>query len=227
MVAAWETTENVAELYGASHTLAIPLRLQPASPSGSITRRMPETVEQLLRERRYDRALERLLNDYQHKVFRMAMAMLRDAARAEDVTQDIFIKLWRALPIYDGRASVGTWLYTIARNTCLSAIRADGYRRTAALDDAAEPAASSTTPLAISVEQCLSRLPDVQRQVVTLFYMQERSVADVAGMLDLPEGTVKSHLHRARRALALMMAPAPESPLAADHPAGPPARSRK
>jgi RNA polymerase sigma-70 factor (ECF subfamily) len=191
---------------------------------------MPETVEQLLRERRYDRALERLLDDYRHKVFRMAMAMLRDAARAEDVTQDVFIKLWRALPIYDGRASVGTWLYTIARNTCLSAIRAEGYRRTTALDDvhALEPSVSSTTPLAISVGQCLSRLPDVQRQVVTLFYLQERSVSDVAAMLDLPEGTVKSHLHRARRALAVMMAPASESLVAPDQPdAGVAARSRK
>jgi RNA polymerase sigma-70 factor (ECF subfamily) len=191
---------------------------------------MPETVEQLLRERRYDRALERLLDDYRHKVFRMAMAMLRDAARAEDVTQDVFIKLWRALPIYDGRASVGTWLYTIARNTCLSAIRAEGYRRTTAPDDvhALEPSVSSTTPLAISVGQCLSRLPDVQRQVVTLFYLQERSVSDVAAMLDLPEGTVKSHLHRARRALAVMMAPASESLVAPDQPdAGVAARSRK
>ena len=121
------------------------------------------------------------------------------------MTQDIFIKLWRALPLYDGRAAVGTWLYTIARNTCLSAIRAEGYRRTSALDESVEPSALSTTPLAVSVEQCLSRLPDVQRQVVTLFYMQERSVSDVAAMLDLPEGTVKSHLHRARRALAVMM----------------------
>ena len=172
---------------------------------------MPETVEQLLRERRYDRALERLLGEYQNKVFRMALAMLRDSARAEDVTQDIFIKLWRALPLYDGRAAVGTWLYTIARNTCLSAIRADGYRRTTALDESVEPSASSTTPLTLSVEQCLSRLPDVQRQVITLFYMQERSVSDVAAMLDLPEGTVKSHLHRARRALAVMMAPAGQS----------------
>ena len=144
------------------------------------------------------------------------------------MTQDIFIKLWRALPVYDGRAAVGTWLYTIARNTCLSAIRADGYRRTSALDESVEPSASSTTPLALSVEQCLSRLPEVQRQVVTLFYMQERSVSDVAAMLDLPEGTVKSHLHRARRALAVMMAPASESPMAPGQPApGRPARSRK
>ena len=202
--------------------------VQPEAGAASITRRMPEDVDQLLRARRYDRALERLLEDYRHKVFRMAMAMLRDTARAEDVTQDIFFKLWRALPVYDGRAALSTWLYTIARNTCLSAIRADAYRRTSTLDESVEPSASSTTPLALSVEQCLSRLPEAQRQVVTLFYMQERSVSDVAAMLDLPEGTVKSHLHRARRALAVMMAPAPESSMAPEQPAaGPPARSRK
>jgi RNA polymerase sigma-70 factor, ECF subfamily len=192
--------------------------VQPAATVASITNRMPDIVEQLLRDGLYDRALERLLDEYQNKVFRMAVAMLRDSARAEDVTQDVFIKLWRALPLYDGRAAIGTWLYTIARNTCLSAIRAEGYRRTSTLDESVEPSASSTTPLALSVEQCLSRLPDVQRQVVTLFYMQDRSVADVAAMLDLPEGTVKSHLHRGRRALAVMMAPAGQSSPASECP---------
>lgn len=168
---------------------------------------MPEDVEQLLRERRYDRALERLLDRYQHKVYRMVLVMLRDAGRAEEVTQDIFVKLWRALPLYDGRAAVGTWLYTIARNTCLSALRAESYRRTSALTEAIEPSATSTIPLELSVEQCLARLPEVQRQVITLFYLQERSVSDVAAMLDLPVGTVKSHLHRARHALGEMMEP--------------------
>ena len=162
-------------------------------------------IEQLLRERRYDRALEQVLDRYQDKVFRMALAMLRDRARAEDVTQDIFIKLWRALPLYDGRAALGTWLYTIARNTCLSALRFDSYRKTSALDETTEPSADSTTPLTLSVDQCVARLPDLQRQVITLFYMQDRSVAEVAAMLDLPEGTIKSHLHRARRALGVMM----------------------
>jgi RNA polymerase sigma-70 factor (ECF subfamily) len=184
--------------------------LQPEAAAASITTGMPEDVEQLLRERRYDRALERLLDDYQHKVYRLVLGMLRDTGRAEDVTQDVFVKLWRALPLYDGRAAIGTWLYTIARNTCLSAVRAESYRRTSALTEALEPSASSTTPLALSVEQCLSRLPDIQRQAITLFYLQERSVADVAAMLDLPEGTVKSHLHRARWALGEMMEPQTE-----------------
>ncbi len=117
-------------------------------------------VEELLRARRYDEALERLLQDYQGRVFRMALTILRDSGRAEEVTQDVFLKLWRALPAYDGRAAVTTWLYTIARNTCLTAVRAAGYRRTSSLDDVTEPGAATTTPLKVSVDQCLARLPE-------------------------------------------------------------------
>jgi len=80
---------------------------------------MDEDVRHLLEQRRYSHALERLLNLYETKVFRMALGILNDAGRAEEVTQDIFLKLWQALPAYDGRASLGTWLYAIARNTCL------------------------------------------------------------------------------------------------------------
>jgi RNA polymerase sigma-70 factor (ECF subfamily) len=187
-------------------------------------------VEELLRARRYDEALERILQDYQGKVFRMAVTMLRDAGRAEEVTQDIFLKMWRALPAYDGRAALGTWLYAIARNTCLTAVRAAGYRRTSSLDDVTEPGAATTTPLKVSVEQCLERLPEPQRQVITLFYLQDRNISDVAAMLDLPEGTVKSHLHRARRALAAMMAPRPAVPRPQGGPSAaerPPARDKK
>ena len=203
--------------------------MQPSVPLASIRQGMGGDVEDLLRARRYDEALERILEDYQGKVFRMALAMLRDAGRAEEVTQDIFLKLWRALPAYDGRAAVGTWLYTVARNTCLTAVRGAGYRRTWSLDDVMEPGAATTTLLKVSVEQCLERLPEPQRQVITLFYLQDRNVSDVAAMLDLPEGTVKSHLHRARRALAAMMAPRPTAPMPQDRPSaaeGPPARNK-
>ena len=185
---------------------AVPL--QPAVPAASITRGMSDDVEQLLRAGRFDRAFECVLESHQGRVFRMALAILRDRGRAEDATQDIFIKLWKALPLYDGRAAVSTWLYSIARNTCLSVVRSEGYRRTSSLESSPEPSATSGTLLELSVEQSLSRLPELQRQVVTLFYMQDRSVAEVSAMLDLPQGTVKSHLHRARRALGEMMTPA-------------------
>jgi RNA polymerase sigma-70 factor (ECF subfamily) len=166
---------------------------------------MDEDVRQLLQDRRYPQALERLLDLYQKKVFRMAWVMLRDTGRAEEVTQDVFLKLWRALPAYDGRAAVRTWLYTIARNTCLSAVRAESYRRTDELDERSEPAAPSQVLADLALDECLAKLPPAQREVVTLFYLQDKSVSDVAAMLQLPEGTVKSHLHRARRALAAMM----------------------
>ena len=166
---------------------------------------MGDDVQQLLGKRRYHEALERLLDLYGKKVFRMAVMMLKDPGRAEEVTQDIFLKLWQALPGYDGRATPSTWLYRIARNTCLSALRAESYRRTSSLGESAERAVSNTTALHAELEQCLFRLPETQREVITLFYLEEKSVEDVAQLLDLPEGTVKSHLHRARRALGEMM----------------------
>jgi RNA polymerase sigma-70 factor (ECF subfamily) len=165
---------------------------------------MGDDVRALLRQRRYDEALEQLLDGYQLKVFRLALGMLRDVGRAEDVTQEIFLKIWRALPSYDGRAAPSTWLYAIARNTCLSALRAEAYRRTKALEDVPEPIAPASKA-GIEWDRYLSRLPEAQRQVVTLFYFEERSISTVAEMLGVPEGTVKSQLHRARRALGDMM----------------------
>ncbi len=148
---------------------------------------MDEDVQHLLRRRRYADALEQLLNRYEAKVFRMALTFLKDPARAEDVTQDIFLKLWRALPDYDARASPGTWLYTIARNTCLSASRADSYRKSLPLDAISEPAAPVQAVFAdMELERCLERLSEIQRTVITLFYLQERRVDEVARMLGIP-----------------------------------------
>jgi RNA polymerase sigma-70 factor, ECF subfamily len=164
-------------------------------------------VRQLLLARRYREALEQMLDRHEQQVFRMALVMLRDRGRAEEITQDVFLKLWRALPTYDGRALPSTWLYSIARNTCLSALRAESYRRTVQLEHAAEPAAD---PIADScVRALLARLPDDQGQAITLFYWEDRSVKEVAALMDLPEGTVKSLLYRARRALGAMMESSP------------------
>ncbi len=166
---------------------------------------MPDDVPELLAQRRYDEALERLLDLHEQRVFRLAMLILRDAGRAEEVTQEVFLKIWRAFPRFDGRASVSTWLYTIARNTCLSALRHATRRRVTPLDDIVEPAAPDTPAADEALLRCIARLPAADRQVLTLFYWEDQSVRDVALALDLPEGTVKSQLHRARRALARML----------------------
>ncbi len=165
-----------------------------------------EDVQSLLRKHRCAAAFELLLDRYQQKVFRLVYSILKEAARAEEVTQDVFLKLWQVLPDYDGRASLSTWLYTITRNTSLSALRAGSYRKTLPIEDHEPPAAHwEAGAQQVEINQLLERLPEMQQQVITLFYLQERSVEDVAHMLDLPEGTVKSHLHRARRALADMV----------------------
>jgi RNA polymerase sigma-70 factor, ECF subfamily len=171
---------------------------------------MDEDVQSLLQKHRHRQAFERLLDLYEVKVFRMAVMFLRDRGRAEEVTQDIFLKLWQVLPAYDGRAAPSTWLYTIARNTCLSALRSEAHRKTVPFDSITEPVAAEETGGRdvldrIELERCLERLPEVQREVITLFYLQDKSVEEVARMLDLPVGTVKSHLHRARLALAAMI----------------------
>jgi len=152
------------------------------------------------------RAFEILVQSYRVKVFRLVFSIIGNTARAEEVTQDTFLKIWLALGSYDGRAALSTWIYAIARNASLSHRRAETYRAVQPLDEHVHPAAGrSPTAELLDLERLLPRLPEEELQAVTLFYLQDRSIGDVAAMMDLPEGTVKSHLHRARRRLAKMM----------------------
>ena len=162
----------------------------------------------MLLERRSAPAFDLLVDRYQQKVFRLAYSIVHDAASAEDVTQDAFVKMWQVLPEYDGRASPSTWLYTIARNTALSALRAANRRRADSLDCSYEvPSRSVDAAAQLEMEQLVGQLPEAEQEVVRLFYLQDRDVDEVAQMLDMPTGTVKSHLHRARRKLAAWMRP--------------------
>jgi RNA polymerase sigma-70 factor, ECF subfamily len=167
---------------------------------------MDDDIRHLLSKGRREAAFEALVDRYQNKVFRLVFSMVYNAARSEEVTQDIFLKVWQALPGYDARASLSTWIYTIARNTTYSHLKSESYRKTAPLDGAPEPVAPARITLdRLEIERLLARLPEEQRQVVAVFYLQDRSIEDVAQMLDLPVGTVKSHLHRARRSMAGVM----------------------
>jgi RNA polymerase sigma-70 factor, ECF subfamily len=104
------------------------------------------------------------------------------------------------------KGSAGTWVYAIARNTALSHLRSESYRRTTPLDSVDEPAAAACAGDGREdLRRAVERLPEELREVIVLYYYQERSVEDVALMLDLPSGTVKSHLFRARKRLAERM----------------------
>ena len=164
---------------------------------------------ELVRSERRDEAIALLLPAFRRKVFGLAYSFLRDREAAEDVTQDVFIKVWRALPGFDGRASLSTWIYAIARNASLSALRA--RRSQSSLSDPdvmdAVDAIDTAAPAESIVERAallrlVDQLPRKQRQVIVLFYMEEQSHEEVATMLAMPVGTVKTLLHRARARLS-------------------------
>ena len=157
-------------------------------------------------------AFQLTLGRYQDKVYRLCCALLRDPSAAEDAAQESLVRIWKAIGGYDGRASLSTWIYTITRNRCLTAI--ERRRELASLSDDAVAAeaelqahtmgAADDEPLegAELLRELVDLLPERYRRTLTLFYYEDRSVSEVAGMLGMPEGTVKTNLSRARAALA-------------------------
>jgi len=172
-----------------------------------------DAIIALIQAGRVGEAFERLMPVYRRRVFGLAYSLLRDRGAAEDVAQEVFVKLWQVLPRYDGRAQLSTWIYAITRNTSISAMRK--RRRPLSLSDPLvfeEAESRGASPSAEPSDGALWRevdaLPDKQRQAVTLYYQEERTVEEVAAMMGLPVNTVKTHLHRARASLAAALAAA-------------------
>jgi RNA polymerase sigma-70 factor (ECF subfamily) len=170
---------------------------------------MDDDIRQHLDARQYREAFELLLERYQDKVFRLACGLLRNESQAEDMTQDVFLKIWKALPSYHGAASLSTWIYTIARNTCFTELKR--RRPTLSLDEPdlgeileKEPGLHVTSPAEgteMDVDTMLAELPEKYRRVITLFYLEQKSYEEVGAMLGIPMGTVKTFLHRAKKEL--------------------------
>jgi RNA polymerase sigma-70 factor, ECF subfamily len=166
----------------------------------------------LLQSGAVEPAFQLTLARYQDKVYRLCCALLRDPSAAEDAAQESLVRIWKAIGSFDGRASLSTWIYTITRNRCLSAI--ERRRELASLSDeaiAAEAEAQAQTfgagddepqQGAALLRELVDLLPERYRRTLTLFYYEDRSVSEVARMLGMPEGTVKTNLSRARAALA-------------------------
>jgi RNA polymerase sigma-70 factor, ECF subfamily len=162
---------------------------------------------------------ERIAAEYQDRIFRLALSILGDRAAAEEAAQDALVRVWKGLSGFRGQSSLSTWIFAIARNACLTARGRRGiapWSRAASLDDPATLRAAEqhgapfrpglSTAASAGAAELLDRLPAKYRQVVALFYMQEKSYDEVAEMLGLPVGTVKTYLFRARQSLAGQMA---------------------
>ena len=96
--------------------------LKPPPPQPSAAAERDADLVAALRRGDKHAVLEGLMDRYRQKVMHLAFSILRDPALAEDMSQTVFVKVWQAMPSFDGRAALSTWLYTIARNTCLTAV---------------------------------------------------------------------------------------------------------
>src|ERR1700689_2705108 len=95
-----------------------------------------DNIAQLLGAGRRTEAFETLLAAYQDKVFRLCYSMLGDRAQAEDAAQESFLRIWKSLDRYRGESALGTWIFSITRNVCLTAIAKRAARRSAPIEEA-------------------------------------------------------------------------------------------
>jgi len=165
-------------------------------------------------------AFATLVDRYRDRAYGLAFRLTRSAQDAEEVAQDAFVSAWKSLGGFRGDATFSTWLYRIVWRKAIdrAELLRNRGRREIAVDDPARveaetmpgDAGSSSAAAAAGragsaesarLERLLATLPEVARAVVTLFYYEDRSVGDVAAALGIPEGTVKTHLFRARATL--------------------------
>lgn len=157
-------------------------------------------------------AMRVLFARHQLRLHRFVLRMVRDETVAEDAVSDTFLDVWRQAGDFEGKSQVSTWLTSIARFKALSALR---RRREAGLDEefAAGIEDEADTPEVISqkldksaaIRLCMDRLSADHREVLDLVYYHEASVEEVAEIVGIPEGTVKTRLFHARKKLAELL----------------------
>lgn len=174
--------------------------------------------ELVSRARRGDpAAFEELVLRHQWGVYTLALRLTGSHHDAEELTQTVFLKAWRGLPAFRGEAAFSTWLYRLTRNACTDFLRRRGRsREDRSLDDPDLPPAADSAPspeeaLLLrerqqALTQAMDRLPEQARTILLLREVQGLDYQAIAQALDLPVGTVRSRLARARRALRDLLA---------------------
>jgi RNA polymerase sigma-70 factor (ECF subfamily) len=170
------------------------------------------------------RAFELLVEKYQRKLARLLSRFVRDPSEVEDVTQEAFIKAYRALPAFRGDSAFYTWLYRIGINTAKNYLMALGRRAPTSTDIEAEEAEGFeeadqlrdiNTPesvllsneIAATVNATIDGLPEELRTAIQLREIEGMSYEDIARIMDCPIGTVRSRIFRAREAIAERLRP--------------------
>ena len=156
-----------------------------------------------------------LVDRYKDLVFTLAIRMLKNREEAEEVSQDTFIKVYKALPKFKGDSKLSTWVYKVAYNTCLDSIKKNNRRQSEVTIDSFTENQIKTLDNALSaleekeqqqtIQDCLQQLSSKDSFLLTLFYFEELSLEEVSKVVGMAPNTVKVNIHRARKRLASIL----------------------
>lgn len=174
----------------------------------------PQFIQQL---RQQDpEAFRVLLEEYDRKIYNIVYRMIPNRDDVEDVAQEAFVEIWRALPRFRQQAQLPTWIHRVAVNVCLEHRRRKRGSEDVSLEDipqAFEQSEENTHDQVVSndlkarVGRCIGQLPEIYREVIVLHELQGFTYGEVARMLKIPEGTVKSRLNSAFSKLRDLLSP--------------------
>ena len=154
-------------------------------------------------------AFGELVEQYRDNVYRLAYHMCGNAYDADEAAQEAFVAAWRALPNFRGDAKFSTWLYRLTTNAAIDVMRREKRHQTVGDGEMMELADDADSPQEMverteqqeAVQKALAILSEEYREVLLLRYMEELDYAEIAEVLQLPSGTVKSRINRAKAAL--------------------------
>ena len=157
-----------------------------------------------------DAAFAELVDRYKSLVFGVISQVISDRGRVEDLAQEVFIKIYKGLPSFRGDAKLSTWIYRIVRNVCVD--HAGHERQMASLDErdeagrlrhdpGAHDSAFDDFELRDRLEKAIRELPPEQRFLISAHYFGGAQYQELADILEMPLGTVKNSLHRAKARL--------------------------
>ena len=153
------------------------------------------------------RAFERLYGQHMTRVFSLCARMVNDRTRAEELTQDVFVRAWEKLHLFRGESAFGTWLHRLTVNVVLNDRKTEGRQRSRFEEDAEGEAIAHlpSRPHApgdrMDLEMAVNKLPKGARRVFTLHDVEGYKHEEIAEMLGVTTGATKAQLHRARMLL--------------------------
>ena len=153
-------------------------------------------------------AFDDLIRAHEDRVFSICLRVMGNRESALDATQETFLTLFRKADRFTGKAAFSTWLYRVAMNTCYDQLRKEKRRRADSLPEHHDPSDETaqvgftSVELRPDLEQALAQVPEEFRAAVILSDLEDLAISDIAAVLEIPPGTVKSRIFRGRRLLA-------------------------